>query len=105
MKKVFLLTAVLLTTIILVGCGKKGLEGKWASQEYSGKYIYTFKADGTGNYDAAGTVREFTYKVEDNKLSILYSGDTAPFETTYTINGDTLTVKDSFGSDTIYKRK
>ena len=49
---------------------------------------------------------EFTYTAtEDGKLSITYNGNTSAFETTYTIDGNTLNIKDSFGSDTIYKRK
>ena len=47
----------------------------------------------------------YEYKVEDNKLSILYEGNTAAFETTYTISDNKLTIKDSFGEDTVYDRK
>ena len=46
-----------------------------------------------------------TYEVDGDKLSILYTGNTAPFETTYKIEGDTLTIKDSLDSDVVYKRK
>ena len=48
---------------------------------------------------------ECTYEVDGDKLSILYKGNTAPFETTYKIDGNTLTIKDSFGSDVKYTRK
>ena len=90
--------------LLLTACGKKGIVGTW---EYNtGGYTYTFNEDGTGNYAYGETKMEFTYTAsEDGKLSILYSGNTAAFETTYTIDGNTLNIKDSFGSDTIYKRK
>lgn len=79
--------------------------GTWASADYSGAYVYTFNEDGSGNYDASGTQMPFTYTAEDGKLSILYDGNTAPFETTYTISGKTLTMKDSFDNDVVYNRK
>ena len=90
--------------MLLTACGKKGIVGKWESE--MGGYVYTFNEDGTGNYAYGESKMEFTYKTtEDGKLSILYTGNTAAFETTYTIDGNTLNIKDSFDNDTIYKRK
>ena len=37
--------------------------------------------------------------------AILYDGNTAPFETTFSIDGKKLNIKDSFGNDTIYTKK
>ena len=104
-KNVLLVLAVVIVTTFVTGCGakKEGIVGVWKYD--GGDYTYTFKEDGTGNYNALGTVMEFTYETEGNKLSITYTGNTSPFETEYTIDGDTLNIKDSFGSDTIYKRK
>jgi hypothetical protein len=78
--------------------------GQWASEQYSGAFVYTFNADGTGNYDASGTDMPFTYTIEDNNLSILYDGDTFPFETTFVITDTTLTIKDSFDEDVVYNK-
>ncbi len=105
MKKLLYTFTLCALVVILVGCGKKGLVGKWASEQYSGQFVYTFNEDGTGNYDAMGTVREFTYETNEDKISILYNGDTVAFESTFTLDGDKLNVKDSFGNDTIYNRK
>lgn len=105
MKKV-LLTIILscVLVLLLTACGKKGIVGKWEHE--TGGYTYTFNEDGTGNYAYGESKMEFTYTAtEDGKLSILYTGNTAPFESTYTIDGNTLNIKDSFGSNTIYKRK
>ena len=111
MKNTIKIIALILILIIgvfaLTGCGndnKKGntIVGSW---KYDGAdYTYTFNEDGTGNYDAAGTKMEFTYTTTENKISILYNGNTSPFETEYSIEGDTLNIIDSFGSDTLYKR-
>ena len=86
------------------GCGKEKkntIVGKWAH----GSYVYTFNSDKTCSYDAAGTLMKCTYETDGDKLSILYDGNTASFDTTYSIDGNKLNVKDSFGSDTIYTRK
>ncbi len=65
-------------------------------------FIYIFNADGTGEYDAAGSVMKFTYEAKDGKLTIHYE-NLGDFSTTYEVNGDTLNVRDSGGADTIYK--
>lgn len=83
--------------------GDNVLVGSW---EYEGgMFIYTFKPDGTGFYDIGSDKMNFTYEVKGNTVSFLYDGNTEPMELEFEIDGDTLNMKDSFGSDTIYKRK
>lgn len=98
----------LLVGLLLVGCGKKEEEkkkdpiiGDWAH----GSYVYTFNEDKSCQYDVAGTIMKCTYTVDGDKLSILYEGDTVPFETTFKIEGKTLTIKDSFDNDVEYNKK
>jgi len=77
--------------------------GSW--QYEGGGYTYTFNEDGTGKYELGGTSMEFSYETkDDNKISILYKGNTTPFETEYKVEGNTLNVIDSYGNDTIYKK-
>ena len=77
--------------------------GSW---EYEGGgFTYTFNDDGTGVYDLVGSQMKFTYTAENGVLAITYEGADAPIELEYELSGDTLNVKDSMGSDTIYKRK
>ena len=85
---------------------KSGSEivGSWKNNSYGSDYIYTFNEDGTGKYDAAGTLMEFTYTIDGSKISILYTGNTDPFETEFKIDGDTLNVIDSLGKDTLYQK-
>ena len=105
MKKGILGLLVITLCLVLVGCnkakGKNPLVGKWAY----GSFVYTFNEDGTCSYDAAGTLMKCTYTTDGDKISILYDGDTASFDTTYSIDGNKLNVKDSLGNDTIYNRK
>ncbi len=66
-------------------------------------FIYTFNADGTGDYDMSGTKMTFTYTTDGNKLSIKYN-ESGLFETEYEIKDNVLNIKDSGGSDTLYKK-
>lgn len=77
--------------------------GSW---EYDiGGYVYTFNADGTGNYTAGSTVMNFTYEDDGKTVKILYTGNTTPNEFAYTVSGNTLSIEDSFGSKVEYKKK
>lgn len=102
MKKgiLFSLLAVVLC-LVVVGCGKKeGLVGTWRYGS-SDTFQFVFNEDKTCSY--AG--RNCTYTVDGDKLSILYDGDTTSFDTTFKIEDDKLTIKDSLGSDVVYTRK
>lgn len=83
-----------------------GLVGSWDFAELSGM-VYTFNADGTGSYDMFGEVMNFTYEADGSTLKLTFTDEDVdvPTELAYTIDGDTLNVKDSLGNDTIYKRK
>lgn len=83
-----------------------GLVGSWDFAELSGM-VYTFNADGTGSYNMFGEVMHFTYEADGSTLTITFTDEDVdvPTELAYTIDGDTLNVKDSLGNDTIYKRK
>ena len=83
--------------------GDNALVGSW---EYEGgMFIYTFNPDGTGNYDIGTDKMNFTYKADGSTISFLFDGNTEPMELKYELDGDTLNIKDSFDSATIYKRK
>lgn len=80
------------------------LVGKWQSKDLP-DYIYTFNADGTGQYDMAGKVLDLTYTTEDGKITISFTADGyTPVTLNYELNGDKLNIKDSFGKDTFYIR-
>ena len=95
-------------------CGKKeekkdlnSIVGSWKydGSEYGNyEFIYTFNEDGTGKYEAAGRTMEFTYETKDgNKLSILYKGNTASFDTEYEIKDNTLNVNKKISRFHFYK--
>lgn len=73
---------------ILLGCNKKEnnpIVGKW---EYPGGNYYWFNDDETCEYYVYGTKMKITYKIDGDNISILYDGNSAPFETTFTIEND-----------------
>ena len=84
----------------VAGNTSASIVGTWTYE--SGGYTYVFKEDGTGTYC---DTMEFTYEVDGNKLSILYTGNTAPFETEFSIDGNKLNIIDSLGNDTIYVKQ
>ena len=107
MKKILFTTLTLgVGLLALTGCGKGNpIVGKWEAKLGTYSYVYTFNADGTCQYDAAGTIMKCTYKTDGDKLSILYDDSDVSFDTTYSISEKKLNVKDSMGNDTIYNRK
>jgi uncharacterized lipoprotein YehR (DUF1307 family) len=98
-KSVLLITFLAVVIFATSTCGKEGIVGKWKYE--SADYTYTFNEDGTGDYNGM----KFTYTTDVDKISILYDGNTAAFESTFTIDGNKLNIKDSYGNDTIYIRQ
>ena len=112
MKKVFLVGLLtIVMCFMLVGCGKaninKEIVGKWKNDTTVEGYefIYTFNDDGTGEYNAAGTIMKFEYTINGNKISFKYlDEDMETLDTIFSIDDDTLNVKDSNNEDTLYKK-
>ena len=110
-KKVLIGLLTVVMCLTLVGCGKANtsnkIVGKWKDDTTLKGYefIYTFNDDGTGEYDAAGTIMKFKYTIDGDKISFEYIGeDMATLDTTFSIDGDVLNVKDSNNEDTLYKK-
>ena len=84
MKKGLLVCLLLVLSFVVVGCGKKDpIVGEWAYGSGS-TFVFKFNEDKTCSY--AG--RNCTYTVDGDKLSILYEGNTAAFESEYPICKD-----------------
>ena len=86
----------------------EALVGEWETsmEGVDVTFVYNFKEDGTGSYKYADNDDAFTYTADVNELSIQYEGENMmPWETTFNIDGDKLTVKDDTGEDVVYTRK
>ncbi len=104
MKKGLLVGIVaLVLCFTVVGCGKKDpIVGKWAYGSGS-TFVFTFNEDKTCNYTGNG--KNCTYTIDGNKLSILYEGETATFDTTFRIEDDKLIITDSFDNEVTYNKQ
>ena len=126
-KRILAIVAVLVLLCAFTGCNKNDGEtgesstasavseqsvieqddpivGKWQSEKLP-DYVYTFNADGTGQYDMAGNILDLTYTTEDGKITISFTADGyTPVTLNYELDGDKLNIKDSFGKDTFYIR-
>ena len=80
------------------------LVGKWQAETLP-EYVYTFNADGSGQYDMAGTILEMNYSTENGKITMNYTTEGYSSVTLdFILEGDRLNIKDSFGKDTFYVR-
>ncbi len=102
MKKTIVVIALLL--LIITGCGKNKIVGKWKADGYSVDYYYIFNDDNTCAYEMTGAKMECTYETNENKVTILYKGNTIANTYEYIIEGDILLIKDSFGNNVKYIR-
>ena len=100
MKRVLLILTVFVVVFFTTSCKKtNSIVGTWESDL---GLIYTFNADGTGTYNIIESTLKFTYKIEDNTISILYESDTIPYKAEFSIKNDILEFSDD---DYFYRRK
>ena len=113
MKRVFklgMIVSVLVVALLITGCGKKAnpVVGTWSyyrDGETRTEIYYQFNKDNTGKYSFYGNDKEFTYEVDDERVSIKYKTDSNASNLEYEISKGILTIKDSFGSNVTYKKK
>ena len=65
---------------------------------------YTFNANGTGKYDIAGEVMNFTYTTDGSTLTIMFEGQQVPMVVEYTVDANALVIIDGTGSEIVYMR-
>ena len=97
-----LIFVLLVGIFVLTGCGndEKGIIGTW---KYKGlDAAYTFNKDNTGSYKYGTADRKFKYEDNGTSVKITYDGDTTGATYEYKIDGNKLTIKDSFGNDVEY---
>lgn len=81
-----------------------GIVGSFKFDDPGASLVLTFNADKTGVYDIMGQKMNFTYNDDGSNLNMKFEGDSNVTNTPYTLNGDTLTIKDASGSDMVYHR-
>lgn len=104
MKKILITGLLFITIITTSSCSKKQeptIIGKWVHEDYT----YTFNEDKTCTYEFSITKIDCTYELNGDRIAITFSGNTIPFETTYSLEENKLSIKDSFGENTIYDKR
>ncbi len=81
-----------------------GIVGSFKFDDPGASLVLTFNADKTGVYNIMGQKMNFTYNDDGSNLNMKFEGDSNVTDTPYTLNGDTLTIKDASGSDMVYHR-
>ena len=103
MKKGLVIGILAIVLLVSVGCSKKDpIVGKWAYGS-SEAFMFTFNEDKTCHYTANN--KDCTYTIDGDKLSITYDGDTAAFDTTFKIEDNKLTIIDSLGNEVVYEKR
>lgn len=104
-KSLLALVVAVAMLFTITGCNeqpkKDPIIGSWAQ----GSWVYTFNEDKTCSYEYSGSKMECTYEIDGENLSILYKGNTTPFKTTFKIENNKLTIKDSLDKDVVYEKK
>lgn len=103
MKKAYIFGIIIillfLLLLLLTSGGKKSIVGKWKSIDKKNEYYYIFNKNKTCSYEMIVARLDCTYEIDDNKISILYKGNTKTNNFKYQIDGNTLIIKDENGKD------
>ena len=65
---------------------------------------YFFAPEGKGSYIFCGGEKTFEYSDNGDSVTVHFKGDLLPNKFRYVIDGDKLSIEDSFGDRVIYKR-
>ena len=91
---------ILLFFLLLLTSGsKKSIVGKWKSIDTKNEYYYKFNNNKTCSYEMIVARLDCTYEIDDNKISVLYKGNTKTNTFKYQIEGNTLVIKGENGKD------
>ena len=82
-----------------------GVAGVWEynQKEYQIPATYTFKKNGTGNYNLAGEDKQLTWKTKGNQITITFKGE-PDMNQKFKLVGDVLTLYDITDSPVVYYR-
>lgn len=107
-RKIISLILMICLIILLSGCGKtaNSLIGKWnyyKDEKERTDIAYIFNKDMTGEYIFFGESKKFKYENDDKEINIKFSSNEIKLK--YTIKNNILTIIDSIGEKTMYKKK
>ncbi len=89
---------IFLLLFLTTGC-KKSIIGKWKAIDTKNEYYYIFNNNKTCSYEMLVARLDCTYEINDDKITILYKGDTKEKTYEYRFEKNTLIIKDDTGKD------
>ena len=92
MRKYFLYGILFLSILMMTGCGKNKIIGKWKAIDSKMEYYYIFNEDKTCSYEMTVARLDCTYEDDGKKLTILYKGNDTPSNYEYHFDDDTLII-------------
>ncbi len=104
MKKYFLGLFLLLSSLLITGCGKN-IIGKWRAIDASNEYYYIFNKDKTCSYKMSVASLDCTYEMNGEKLNILFKGNEKTITYQYHFEKGILIIKDSTGKENKFIKK
>ena len=98
MKKYFLGGVLLLSLLLVTGCGKS-IVGKWRAVDANSEYHYLFNKDKTCSYEMISARLDCTYELDDDNLNIQFKGNETPNKYKYRFEEEYLIIRDNSGKD------
>ncbi len=104
MKKITAMILVLCLALSLVACVSESpsVVGTWIGKDGEDELLYVFREDGTGTAKAGNASSDFTYAIEDSRISVTV-GDTTN-SASFEVTESTLSLTDEYGT-TVLTRK
>ena len=102
MKKYHFVITSFLLLFLLTGCGKQTIIGRWKAANSKDDYYYIFNDDKTCSYEMTVARLDCTFEENDDKLIVLYNGNSQPKTYKYHFDGNTLIITDDAGNENKY---
>ena len=104
MKKFTAIMLLICLSLPFVACVAENptVVGTWIGKDGDDELLYVFREDGTGTAKAGNASSDFTYAIEDSRISVTI-GDTTN-SASFEVTSSTLTLSDEYGT-TVLTRK
>jgi len=104
MKKLLAVVLLFALALSFAACSTKdpSIVGTWIGKDGDNELTYEFRDDGTGTATAGKATADFTYAIEDGRLSVTVGGKTN--SASFTLTKDTLSLTDEYGTSVLTRK-
>ena len=104
MKKYYFGIMIIVLALLTTGCKKK-IFGNWKIVNEKEEFYYVFNRDNTCSYQMKKASLSCTYQIDEEKITILFNGESEEKIYSYEIKADILTIKDKTGKENKFKKE